>query len=215
MLQFQIIPVTHYQQNCSLVWCDKTMQAAVVDPGGEPELILAQVEKLGLGLQAIWLTHGHLDHVGATAELIKRLHIPVIGPHKEDMFWISILAQQAQMMGFNPVADFVPTQFLEEGDCLQIGEETLEVIFCPGHTPGHVVLFSRSARLAWVGDVIFSGSIGRTDFPRGNHAQLITSIRTKLFTLGDEVRFIPGHGPMSTIGQERQTNPFVADKHYG
>lgn len=215
MLQYLIIPVTHYQQNCTLLWCDQTLEAAVVDPGGDLPRILAEVEKRKLRLTQVLLTHGHLDHVGATAALAQQLAIPVIGPQREDMFWIGMLAQQAQMMGFAPVADFVPDRFLDEGDQVQVGQSTLAVFHCPGHTPGHIVFFSREANLAQVGDVLFHGSIGRSDFPRGNHQQLVASIREKLFPLGDEVRFIPGHGPMSSFGEERRSNPFVADKHYG
>ena len=215
VLQFLIIPVTHYQQNCTLLWCDQTGEAAVVDPGGDVARILAEVEKRGLKLKQILLTHGHLDHVGGTAELAQRLGLPVVGPQREDMFWIGMLDQQAKMMGFSPVADFVPDRFLEEGDRVKVGECELEVFHCPGHTPGHIVFYHRASGLAQVGDVLFKGSVGRSDFPRGNHQQLVDSIRGKLFPLGDGVRFIPGHGPMSTFGQERLTNPFVADKHYG
>lgn len=215
MLRYQIIPVTRYQQNCTLLWCDQTLEAAVVDPGGDIDLILAAVARQGVNLKQILLTHGHLDHVGGTAELARRLQLPIIGPHREDMFWIGMLEQQAKMMGFAPVESFVPTRFLDQGDRVQIGKESLEVLFCPGHTPGHVVFYSPSAQLAQVGDVLFRGSIGRTDFPRGNFNQLVDSIRTKLFPLGDEVKFIPGHGPMSTFGEERRSNPFVADSRYG
>lgn len=215
MLRYQIIPVTPYQQNCTLLWCDQTLEAAVVDPGGDIDLILAAVARQGVNLKQILLTHGHLDHVGGTAELARRLQLPIIGPHREDMFWIGMLEQQAKMMGFAPVESFVPTRFLDQGDRVQIGKECLEVLFCPGHTPGHVVFYSPSAQLAQVGDVLFRGSIGRTDFPRGNFNQLVDSIRTKLFPLGDEVKFIPGHGPMSTFGEERRSNPFVADSRYG
>ncbi len=215
MLQYLIIPVTHYQQNCTLLWCDQTLEAAVVDPGGDVPRILAEVKKRGLVLTQVLLTHGHLDHVGGTAALVQQLGLPVVGPQREDMFWIDMLAQQAQMMGFAPVAGFVPDRFLDEGDQVQVGQSTLEVFHCPGHTPGHIVFFSREANLAQVGDVLFQGSIGRSDFPRGNHQQLVSSIRDKLFPLGDEVRFIPGHGPMSSFGEERRSNPFVADKLYG
>lgn len=215
MLHYQIIPVTHYQQNCTLLWCDQTRAAAVVDPGGDIDRILAAVSAQGVKLTKILLTHGHLDHVGGTAALIKQLGLPVIGPHAEDLFWINLLPQQAQMMGFTPVESFQPTQLLNHGDQVQVGNETLEVLHCPGHTPGHVIFFHRASQLALVGDVLFKGSIGRTDFPRGNHTDLINAIRTRVFPLGDEVRFIPGHGPMSTLGQERATNPFVADKNFG
>nr|WP_324258523.1 MBL fold metallo-hydrolase [Cellvibrio fontiphilus] len=215
MLQYQIIPVTHYQQNCTLLWCDETGDAALVDPGGDTARILAAVAATGVRLRKILLTHGHMDHIGGTAELVAQLQLPVIGPHLDDQFWIDLLPQQAQMMGFTPVAGFSPDQWLNHGDKVMLGKQELEVLHCPGHTPGHVIFYSRSAQLALVGDVLFKGSIGRTDFPRGNHAELINAIRTRVLPLGDEVRFIPGHGPMSTLGHERLTNPFVADKKYG
>lgn len=215
MLHYQIIPVTHYQQNCTLLWCDQTRDAAIVDPGGDLERILAAVKSLDVSLTQILLTHGHLDHVGGTAALKEMLDLPVIGPHVDDLFWIQMLPQQAQMMGFAPVEGFKPTKLLIHGDRVQVGNEELEVLHCPGHTPGHVIFFHRASQLALVGDVLFKGSIGRTDFPRGSHADLINAIRTRVFPLGDAVRFIPGHGPMSTLGQERATNPFVADKNFG
>lgn len=215
MLQFQIIPVTHYQQNCTLLWCDETREAAVVDPGGDIARILAVVAEKGVTLRQILLTHGHMDHIGGTAELVAQASLSVIGPHADDVFWIDLLPQQAQMMGFKPVAGFVPDQLLNHGDKVKVGNAELDVLHCPGHTPGHVIFYNRAAQLALVGDVLFKGSIGRTDFPRGNHADLINAIRTRVLPLGDDVRFIPGHGPMSTFGNERRTNPFVADKHYG
>lgn len=215
VLQFQIIHVTHYQQNCTLLWCDETLDAAVVDPGGDIERILAVVAEKGVNLCQILLTHGHMDHVGGTAALIAELQLPVIGPHADDLFWIDLLPQQAQMMGFKPVAGFTPNQLLNHGDKVRVGNAELEVLHCPGHTPGHVIFYNRAAQLALVGDVLFKGSIGRTDFPRGNHADLISAIRTRVLPLGDAVRFIPGHGPMSTFGHERLSNPFVADKNYG
>lgn len=215
MLQYQIIPVTHYQQNCTLLWCDETNEAALVDPGGDIQRLLAAVDERKLNLTQILLTHGHMDHVGGTAALVAAHQLPVIGPHPDDMFWIDLLPQQAQMMGFKPVAGFKPDSFLDDGDTVAVGNNQLQAFHCPGHTPGHIIFFCREAGLALVGDVLFNGSIGRTDFPRGNHTDLVNSIRTKLFPLGDEVRFIPGHGPMSSFGHERRTNPFVADKHYG
>ncbi len=215
MLHYQIVPVTHYQQNCTLVWCDQTREAAVVDPGGDIERILAAVTALDLRLTQILLTHGHLDHVGATAALAKRFGLPIVGPHADDLFWINLLGQQAQMMGFAPVDSFKPTRLLNHGDQVSVGNSVLQVLHCPGHTPGHVIFFDPEARFAQVGDVLFKGSIGRTDFPRGNHQDLLNSIRERLFPLGDDVRFIPGHGPMSTLGFERATNPFVADKNFG
>ena len=209
MLQYQIIPVTSFQQNCSLVWCDETNDAVLIDPGGDIELLLEAVTKHKLNLKEIWLTHGHLDHVGATGELKKKLNLPVIGPQREDEFLIFALPKQCEMFGFLPVIDFVPDRWLEEGDKLTIGKEEFSVLFLPGHTPGHIILKHDVKKLLWVGDVIFKNSIGRTDFPRGNHQQLLTSIKTKLLSLSDEFRFIPGHGPESTIGEERKTNPYI------
>lgn len=214
-LQFHSVPVTPFQQNCTLLWCDDSLRAAVVDPGGDIERIMAAVEERGLKLEKILLTHGHLDHVGGTAPLARQLGIPVEGPHKEDQFWIEQITTQAQMFGFPPVETFTPDRWLEDGDTVTVGDEVLEVVHCPGHTPGHVVFFHRPSNLALVGDVLFNGSIGRTDFPKSDHQALIDSITKKLWPLGDAVRFVPGHGPMSTFGQERQTNPFVADKRFG
>ena len=210
-MKFRILPVTPFQQNCTLIWCEQTREAAVIDPGGDVERILAAIEEEGVHLTRILLTHGHLDHVGGTAPLAREANVPVEGPHREDAFWIEGLDQQSAMFGLGKVERFTPDRWLEDGDTVSVGKETLEVLFCPGHTPGHVVFFHRGSQLAQVGDVLFQGSIGRTDFPRGDHATLISSIREKLFPLGDDVRFIPGHGPMSTLGEERRTNPFVAD----
>ncbi|MEY4590007.1 MAG: hypothetical protein RL497_2083 [Pseudomonadota bacterium] len=214
-MQFRIIPVTPYQQNCSLIWDSATQDAALIDPGGEPDLLLAQIKQEGVNLRTILLTHGHLDHVGATAYLSQTLQVPIIGPHPDDQFWLDDLDGQARWMGFSPVEHFAPSRWLHEGDRVSVGTCELEVIHIPGHTPGHVVFFHRASQLAWVGDVLFAGSIGRTDFPRGNHDTLVNGITTKLWPLGDAVRFIPGHGPMSTLGHERRTNPFVADKNFG
>jgi hydroxyacylglutathione hydrolase len=215
VLCYQIIPVTHYQQNCSLIWCDQTGLAAVIDPGGDVDLIFSAIEQRQLTLDKVLLTHGHLDHVGATAAVKARAQVPVIGPHEDDTFWLSMLPQQALMMGFQQADSFSVDQFLVHGDSVQLGQETLDVLHCPGHTPGHVVFVSAKQRLAWVGDVLFRGSIGRTDFPKGDHATLINAIRTHLFPLGDDITFIPGHGPVSTFGDERRTNPFVADTRFG
>lgn len=214
-MKFLTVPVTHYQQNCTLLWCQSSGIGAVVDPGGEIDTIVEAAENAQIRLQKILLTHGHMDHVGGVAELAKKLHLPIEGPHRADQFWIEALPQQAQMMGFPPVEGFAPDRWLENGDTVTVGDLTLEVLFCPGHTPGHVVFFHRPTKLALVGDVLFAGSIGRTDFPGGNHDTLVASIRERLWPLGDEVRFIPGHGPMSTFGHERRTNPFVADRRFG
>jgi glyoxylase-like metal-dependent hydrolase (beta-lactamase superfamily II) len=209
MLERITLPVTPFAQNCSLIWCSQSRKAALVDPGGETERLLAAVAERGLELESILLTHGHLDHVGATGELKAKTGVPIIGPGRDDAFWIDALAQQAQMFGFPPVNDFVPDRWLAQGDSVTVGEETLEVYHCPGHTPGHVVLLHRAQRLAFVGDVLFRGSIGRTDFPRGNHQQLIDSILHTLLPLGDDITFVPGHGPEGTLGEERLHNPFL------
>ncbi|MEY2734886.1 MAG: hypothetical protein RLZ58_295 [Pseudomonadota bacterium] len=209
MLRYLTIPVTPFQQNCSLVWCDDTRQAAVIDPGGDLEVILSAVDEHGLKLQQIWLTHAHIDHAGATAELSARLNLPIIGPHPGDQFWIDGLPQQGVMFGFPRCEAFTPTRWLHDGDTVTLGGHTLNVRHCPGHTPGHVVFHSPEMNRAFVGDVLFAGSIGRTDFPQGNHQQLIDSITQRLWPMGDDTVFIPGHGPESTFGRERRSNPFV------
>ncbi len=214
MLKFQIIPVTPYQQNCSVVWCTETQAAAVIDPGGDLPLIEKVLNAHQLRLESILITHGHLDHVAGTVALQAHYSVPVIGPHPEDKFWLDQLAQACLRSGFPPSENFEPSQWLHDGDSVKVGNNTLEVLHCPGHTPGHVVLFHRPSKLAWVGDVLFQGSIGRTDFPRGDYETLITAIREKLWPLGDDVAFIPGHGPMSTFGRERVHNPFVADTRF-
>ncbi len=204
-------PVTALQQNCTTVWCVKTNKAAVIDPGGSVDSILGQIEKLGLTLDQIWITHGHLDHAGAAAEMKDKSGAPIIGPHEDDQFWIDQIPTNGLMYGIPEAKSFVTDRWLNGGDVLTLGETTWEVIHCPGHTPGHVVFFNREARFAQVGDVLFRGSIGRTDFPRSNHADLLNAITTRLWPLGDDVTFVPGHGPASTFGQERQDNPFVSD----
>ena len=209
MLKYLTIPVTAFAQNCSIVWCDQSLQAAVIDPGGDLERLLAEVKRLGLTLTQIWLTHAHIDHAGGTGELARRLGLPIIGPHPGDQFWINGLPQQSQMFGFPPAEMFTPTRWLHDGDTVTLGEHTLNVRHCPGHTPGHVVFHSPDIQRVFVGDVLFAGSIGRTDFPQGNHAQLISSIRERLWPMGDDTVFIPGHGPESTLGEERQFNPYV------
>lgn len=210
-MQVITIPVTPFQQNCSLLICQQTRRAAVVDPGGELDRILAAAEQAGVTIEKILVTHGHIDHAGGVAELADRLGVPIEGPHRDDLFWIEMLAEQGSRFGFPPAQPFTPNRWLEDGDTVTVGQLQLEVLHCPGHTPGHVVFFAPQARLAVVGDVLFQGSIGRTDFPRGDFDSLIRAIRDKLFPLGDDVRFIPGHGPMSSFGQERAYNPFVGD----
>jgi hydroxyacylglutathione hydrolase len=211
MIDYRIVPVTPFEQNCSIVWCDQTRKAAVIDPGGDLDRILTAAAKLGVSIDKILLTHGHIDHAGGTAKLARELGVPIEGPHEEDRFWIDGMPQQSKMFGFPDVEAFEPNRWLHDGDSVAIGDETLEVIHTPGHTPGHVVFFHRGARLAFVGDVIFAGSVGRSDFPKGDQTILIASIREKLFPLGDEVTFVPGHGPTSTFGEERQSNPYVGD----
>jgi len=210
-MKLEVVPVTAFQQSCSVLWCEKTRRAAIVDPGGDLERVLSVIESHGLTLEKILITHAHLDHAGATAELARRYSLPIEGPHLGDQFWINQMPAQAKMFGFPPCEAFVPTRWLQQGDQVTVGELEFEVRHCPGHTPGHVVFFNAASRFAIVGDVLFAGSIGRTDFPRGNHADLIRSIRENLFPLGDDVTFLPGHGPTSTFGAERRSNPFVAD----
>ena len=211
MLQYLTIPVTAFQQNCSIVWCDTTMDAAIIDPGGDIDRLLGEVRRLGLSLKALWLTHAHIDHAGGTGELAERLQLPIIGPHPADQFWIDGLAQQSAMFNFPPAQPFTPTRWLADGDTVQIGNETLAVRHTPGHTPGHVVFHAPQIKRAFVGDVLFAGSIGRTDFPQGNHDQLIASITRRLWPMGDATVFVPGHGPESSFGHERRHNPYVQD----
>lgn len=210
-MDFRILPVTPFQQNCTLIWCEHSRRAAIIDPGGEAERIQTLVAKLDLQPEFILLTHGHVDHVSGSADLAERLGVRILGPHRDDAFLVQGLAAQCQMFGFPPARAFEPDRWLDQGEVLELGDGRLEVLHCPGHTPGHIVFFDPVSRLAQVGDVLFQGSIGRTDFPRGNHRQLLSSIRERLFPLGDDVRFIPGHGPMSTFGDERRHNPFVHD----
>ncbi|MBT3048106.1 MAG: MBL fold metallo-hydrolase [gamma proteobacterium symbiont of Ctena orbiculata] len=210
-MHYKIIPVTPFQQNCTLFWCDKSRQAAIIDPGGDTRQLVNQITDLELLPRQILLTHGHIDHAGGANELAQMLEIPIVGPHREDAFLLDNMDQQAAMFGFGKGTACKPDQWLEQGDEVVVGEERLEVYHCPGHTPGHLVFFHRASQLAQVGDVLFNGSIGRTDFPRGDYATLIHSIRNRLWPLGDEVRFIPGHGPESTFGEERRSNPFVCD----
>jgi hydroxyacylglutathione hydrolase len=210
-MKLSIVPVTPFVQNCSLLVCEQTNRAAVFDPGGDLDRIDAALAASGAQLEKVFLTHGHIDHCGQAAEYAKRHGVPLEGPHREDAFWIAQLPTQAARFGFPSLAAFEPDRWLEEGDTVEFGAVRLQVFHCPGHTPGHVVFFLPDAGLAIVGDVLFRGSIGRTDFPRGDHAALIGSITSKLWPLGDGVSFVPGHGPMSTFGEERASNPFVGD----
>jgi hydroxyacylglutathione hydrolase len=207
-----IAPVTPLQQNCTIVWCTKTMKAAVIDPGGEVDRLLKAIADKGLTLEKIWITHGHMDHAGGAAELKARTGAPIEGPHEDDQFWIDRIQQSGEQYGMPEARIFVTDRWLKDGDKVTLGETEFEVFHCPGHTPGHVVFFHRETKFAQVGDVLFQGSIGRTDFPLGNHQDLIDAITRKLWPLGDDVRFVPGHGPMSTFGAERRSNPFVGDR---
>ena len=213
-LGYIIVPVTPFAQNCSIVWCVETCRAAVIDPGGEIEKIKTIIDNNNLELDKILITHAHLDHAGGTAALARATGVPIIGPHRNDQFWIDALPEQCRQFGFEG-EKFTPDQWLQHGDQVRLGKLCLDVLHCPGHTPGHVVFVEKSEQFAAVGDVIFQGSIGRSDFPQGNHQQLVNSIRDRLFPIGDQIKFIPGHGPMSSFGHERRNNPFVADKRFG
>ena len=208
-LKAAIIPVTPFQQNCSLIWDPATMTGAVVDPGGDLDDIERAIAQVGMKPEKILLTHGHIDHAGGAAELKERLNVPIEGPHEADRPLLDALKAQGEAYGVEARA-VTPDRWLAEGDTVTVAGHTFEVLHCPGHSPGSVVLVNRAQRFALVGDVLFQGSIGRTDFPYGDHDALINAIRTKLLPLGDEFAFICGHGPASTIGQERRTNPFIA-----
>lgn len=209
-MQYQIIPVTAFEENCTIVWCEKTLQAAIIDPGGEFELLTRAVEKLQVNITKILLTHGHLDHVGAAKALADHYQVKIYGPQREDRFLLDSLSQQSVQFGFPFCASFEPDVWLNENDKVQIGEVNLAVLHCPGHTPGHIVFINHQQKIAFVGDVLFKNSIGRTDFPRGNYSDLMSSIKHKLLPLGDDIIFIPGHGAMSTFGEERINNPFLS-----
>jgi glyoxylase-like metal-dependent hydrolase (beta-lactamase superfamily II) len=211
LLKYEIVPVTAFEQNCTVIWCTETKKAAVVDPGGDIDKILSVIQRNGLILEKILLTHAHIDHAGATADLSDQAGVIIEGPHIDDQFWIDGLPEQSRMFGFPLARTFTPNRWLAHNDRVSVGDLILEVIHCPGHTPGHVVFYHEPSRLAIVGDVIFNGSIGRTDFPKGDYNTLITSIKSRLWPLGNDVRFIPGHGPMSSFGNERKFNAFVAD----
>ena len=209
-LRATIVPVTPLQQNCTLFWCTETMRGAFVDPGGDLPKLRAAAAQHGVTVEKILVTHGHIDHCGSAAPFAQELGVPIEGPHEADRFWIARLADDGRNYGV-PGTPFEPDRWLDEGDTVQVGNLTLDVYHCPGHTPGHVVFHHAPSKLAIVGDVLFAGSVGRTDFPRGNHPQLIDSIVTKLWPLGDDTTFLPGHGPASTFAHERATNMFVSD----
>ncbi|MCA0176918.1 MAG: MBL fold metallo-hydrolase [Proteobacteria bacterium] len=209
MLRYHTHPVTAFQQNASIVWCDQTMEGAIVDAGGEAPALLAEARRLGVTLTALWVTHAHIDHAGAVAQIAREVDLPIIGPHPADQFWIAGLPQQGQMFGLPRAETFTPTRWLADGDEVTLGQTRVHVRHCPGHTPGHVVFHHPESQRCFVGDVLFAGSIGRTDFPQGDHDQLIASITQRLWPMGDDTVFIPGHGPESTFGRERRTNPYV------
>ena len=209
-LKVAIIPVTPLQQNCTLVWCTKTMRGAFIDAGGDLPLLRQAIAKTGVTIEKLLVTHGHIDHCGGTGAFARELGVPIEGPEEADRYWIAKLGEDGARYGIAGEV-FEPDRWLHDGDTVTIGECVLDVIHCPGHTPGHVVFYHAPSRLAIVGDVLFQGSIGRTDFPLGNHQQLIDSITQKLWPLGNDVTFVPGHGPVSTFGRERQTNSYVSD----
>ncbi len=213
-LKVLIVPVTPFEQNCSILICKDTNKAVVVDPGGDLPKILEALKTSGATPEKILLTHGHIDHCAGAVALAKELNVDIEGPHKDEAFWLDQLPLQSQRFGFPKADAFAPNKWLDDEDVVSVGKVLLTVKHCPGHTPGHVVFYSPEDHLAIVGDVLFAGSIGRTDFPRGNHADLVGAIRGKLFPLGDDIAFVPGHGPMSTFGDERKNNPYVGDGAY-
>lgn len=214
-MKVAVVPVTPFQQNCSILWCETTGQGAVVDPGGDVARIYRAVEEAGAEIVMVLITHGHLDHASAARALADHYGVPIIGPHRGDAFLIERLREQGRQFGISGADGFEPDRWLEDGDTVQLGQLVLQVIHCPGHTPGHVVFYEPESRFAVVGDVLFQGSVGRTDLPGGSFEALAHAIRDKLFPLGDDVTFLPGHGGTSTFGWERKCNPFVSDLAFG
>ncbi len=210
-----IVPVTPFQQNCSLLWCSESRKGALIDPGGETERLIAAVDAKEVEIEKILLTHGHIDHAGAAAKLARHYQVPIEGPHEADGFLLDNLAEQGSRFGFADAENCRPTRWLKDEDSVELGTQRLRVRHCPGHTPGHVVFYAPQTALAFVGDVLFRGSIGRTDFPGGDFNTLVGSITERLWPLGDDTNFVPGHGPMSSFGWERKTNPFVSDLALG
>lgn len=206
-----VVPVTAFAQNCTLLWCTETMKGAFVDPGGDVDQLIAVAEENDVVVEKLLITHGHLDHAGGAGELAERLGVPIEGPHRDDDFLLQDLPKQTREYGFPEGRAFTPERWLEQGDTVSVGNLELAVVHCPGHTPGHVVFHHAGQNIAFVGDVLFQGSIGRTDFPRGDHQTLLDSITGRLWPLGNDVTFIPGHGPASTFGEERRSNPYVGD----
>jgi len=207
-----IVPVTPFAQNCSIVWCTETMRGAVIDPGGDLDRVREALGRQDITIEKILLTHGHIDHAGGAAELAEELGVPIEGPERADTFLLDSLEQQGARFGLSGVRSVTPDRWLVEGDEVTIGAQRFAVYHCPGHTPGHVIFLHEAARFAFVGDVLFRGSVGRTDLPGGDHATLINSIVTKLWPLGDDIAFLPGHGEGSTFGDERRDNPYVGDR---
>jgi glyoxylase-like metal-dependent hydrolase (beta-lactamase superfamily II) len=210
MLKIQVVPVTEYQQNCSIVYDDQSLEAIVLDPGGEASKIAAEVERLGVKVEAIWLTHGHLDHAGGSEALKKLLDVQIIGPHEADKMLLDHIETVAAGYGMTGMQNAQPDRWLSEGETVSVGPHQFNVLHTPGHAPGHVIFVNKVEKLILMGDVLFQGSIGRTDLPGGNHQQLMDSIANKILPLGDEMKFVCGHSPPSTIGHEKATNPFIA-----
>jgi glyoxylase-like metal-dependent hydrolase (beta-lactamase superfamily II) len=214
-LKVGIIPVTPYQQNCSLVWCTATKRAALVDPGGDVERLKGALASQDLTLEKVLLTHGHLDHASGATKIAREMGVKIEGPHKDDLFLLEALGANARRPGFSDAENCLPDRWLDDGDTVALGDLEFGVRHCPGHTPGHVVIFHQPAKIAFVGDVLFRGSVGRCDLPRGNYEQLVRSITERLWPLGDDMQFVPGHGQPSTFGWERKTNPYVCDLALG